>query len=270
MAFDIKTLQQGNKIIGVSSGDDANLQRVEAGRIGGAFAWWLAQKVQKNNWDLNICTGYDSRESSAALREGIMTGFQMFGAHNHDAELATSAAMKMGARMPVYEYDATVMITAGDNLENMNGFRFFTAEGEVSEDDIAKILGYAAKYVFVGEWYETEKTNLMDMYAAHLKQAISSGLRDLGGKLDGMHINIDTSNGAGEFFAGKVLDKLGADVNCSLDQQADLGIKFSFDGDAVELFDSDGNPIPRNETFSVDEDAASQAIRKIIAVAKEK
>lgn len=268
MALDIRELQRSNTIIGISDGDDANLQRIEAGRIGGAFAWWLAQKVQKNNWDLNICTGYDSRESSAALREGIMTGFQMFGAHNHDAGLATSAAMKMGARMPVYEYDATVMITAGDNPENMNGFRFFTAEGEVNEDDIAKILGYAAKYVFVGEWYETEKTNLMDMYAAHLKQALSSGLRDFGGKLDGMHINVDTSNGAGEFFAGKVLEKLGAETDNS--QEADLGIKFSFDGDAVELFDSNGNLIPRNETFSVDEDATSQAIRKIIAVAKEK
>lgn len=268
MAFDIKNLQQGNKIVGISEGDDANLQRIEAGRIGGAFAWWLAQKVQKNNWDLNICTGYDSRQSSAVLREGIMTGFQMFGAHNHDAGLATSAAMKMGARMPVYEYDATVMITAGDLAENMNGFRFFTAEGEVGDEDIAKILGYAAKYVFVGEWYEAAKTNLMDMYAAHLKQAISTGIRDLGGKLEGMHIAVDRNNGAGEFFASKVLESLGADVSDG--QGADLKIAFSFDGDSVEMIDSDGNPIPKNETFSVDEDAASQAIRKIIAIAKTK
>lgn len=295
MAFDIKTLQQGNRIIGISSGDDTNLGRIEAGRIGGSFAWWLAQKVQKNNWDLNICVGYDSRLSAPALREGIMTGFQMFGAHHFDARISTTAGMAFAPKLPVYEYDAAVMITAGDMPGNMNGFRFFTAEGEVSEDDIAKILGYAAKYVFVGEWYETEKTNVMDMYAAHLRRAVTEGMG--GGKLDGMHIVVDASNGSAGMFANKVLSQLGADLTGSqflepdgnfpghepnpdnedaqqslakavLDNKADIGILFSSDGDKVAVIDSDGNVVSRNEIFHVDEDAAMQAIRKIVAVAK--
>lgn len=292
MAFDIRTLQDGSKIIGISSGDDANLGRIEAGRIGGSFAWWLAQKVQKNNWDLKICVGYDSRLSYPELREGIMTGFQMFGAKHFDAGFATTPAMQMSTTMPFYEFDGAVMITGGNLPGEQNGFRFFTAEGELSEEDTAKVLGYAAKYVFVGEWYETEKTNLMDMYAAHLRSALSKKLSEHGGNLKDIHIIIDASNGSCGFFADKVLAQLGADVSGSIflepdgnfpghepnpenekalqsickavvDNKADLGIMFNSDGSEIAVVDSAGKVIPRNEIFHVDEDAFAQAIRKI-------
>lgn len=293
MAFDIRTLQDGNRIVGISSGDDANLGRIEAGRIGGSFAWWLAQKVQKNNWDLNICVGYDPRLSSMGLREGIMTGFQMFGAKHFDAGLAVAPAMQMSTTMPFYEFDGAVMITGGSLPGDKNGFRFFTAEGELSEEDIAKVLGYAAKYVFVGEWYETENTNLMDMYAAHLRRALSEKLNEHGGNLKDVHIIVDASNGSCGFFAEKVLKPLGTDISGSLflepdgsfpnhepnpenekalqaickavvDNKASLGIRFNSDGSEIAVVDSSGKVVPRNETFHVDEDAFAQAIRKII------
>lgn len=284
MAFDIRKLQNGSDIRGISmdgvAGEDANLKRVEAGRIGGAFAWWLAQKVKKNNWDLKICVGYDPRLSGDELKEGIMTGFQMFGAKSYDAGLATTPAMFMSTIMPYYEFDGAVMITASHLPWNRNGFKFFTADGGLDKEDVAKVLEYAAKYVFIGEWYETEPVNVMDMYASHLRRMISEGLAGYGGSLKGMHIVVDSGNGASGFFATKVLEPLGADISGSqflepdghfpnhepnpenkaamdsickavIDNHADLGIIFDADGDRSAAVGPDGKPIARNEIVAL-------------------
>lgn len=284
MAFDIRKLQNGSDIRGISMegipGEEVNLDYNEAGRIGGAFAWWLAQKVQKNNWDLKICVGYDPRLSNDTLKKGIMTGFQMFGAKSYDAGLATTPAMYMSTVMPYYEFDGAVMITASHLPWNRNGFKFFTSEGCLDKEDIAKVLEYANKYVFIGEWFESEDVNLMQMYAANLRMMISTGLAGHGGNLKGMHIVVDSGNGASGFFAKEVLEKLGADISGSqflepdgnfpnhepnpensnamksickavVDNKADLGIIFDTDGDRSAAVSPDGKPISRNEIVAL-------------------
>ena len=120
----------------------------------------------------------------------------------------------------------------------------------------------------------------MQMYAAHLRQMISMGLRDVPGGLKDMHIVVDAGNGAGGFFATDVLAPLGADITGSqflepdghfpnhqpnpenkaameslsaavLENKADLGLIFDTDVDRAAAAGTDGKPIARNKIIAL-------------------
>ena len=172
------------------------------------------------------------------------------------------------------------MITASHLPWNRNGFKFFTREGGLDKEDITEILKRAAKYNFVGEYYEEREANVLQMYAAYLRQMISLGLKDVPGGLSGMHIVVDAGNGAGGFFAEEVLAKMGADISGSqflepdgtfpnhqpnpeneeamaavckavVDNGADLGLIFDTDVDRSAAVGPDGKPIARNEIIAL-------------------
>lgn len=260
---DIRNLQDGNVIIGIAEGAEEELDLNEeiAGRIGGAFAYWLGFKVGKNPFDLRVCLGNDERASAAVLKEGIAKGITMFGAEPYDAGLAVTPAMFMSSALPQFDFDGAVMITASHLPDNMNGFKLFTKEGALSDKDVEEILKLAGKYIFVGEYFEERPVNLMDMYSAYLRQMISIGLKDVPGGLSGMHIIADTINGSCGFFTADVLEKLGADVsgspflesagegiravagNAMKGSQADLGFIFDKDAGRCVMISSDGDLI---------------------------
>ena len=120
----------------------------------------------------------------------------------------------------------------------------------------------------------------MQMYAAHLRQMISMGLRDVPGGLKDMHIVVDAGNGAGGFFATDVLAPLGADITGSqflepdghfpnhqpnpenkaameslsaavLENKADLGLIFDTDVDRAAAAGPNGKPIARNKIIAL-------------------
>lgn len=272
----IMDLQNGSDIRGIAlpgvEGEEVNLDRYDAIAIGEAFVYWLALKLGKSEYDLNICIGTDSRLSGEDLKKDVMRGICMLGSRCTDAGLASTPAMFMSTVMPVYEFDGAIMITASHLPWNRNGFKFFTAEGGLEKADIQAILKRASTIYPIAEHYECEENELMDMYAAHLRSIIT---RKVGGKLDGMKITVDAGNGAGGFFAEKVLAPLGADVSssqflepdghfpnhvpnpenpeamasiCARVQEAgaDLGIIFDTDVDRSAAVTGSGQPISRN------------------------
>ena len=284
MAYDIKKLQNGSDIRGIAvagvPGEEVNLDQETAGRIGGAFMYWLSQKVQKNPTMLKVCVGCDPRISGEDLKAGIFKAINMWGGEGYDAGLASTPAMFMATVLPQFEFDGAIMITASHLPYNRNGFKFFTAEGGLEKEDIAEILKLADKYTFIGEIDEHETTNAMQMYCAYLRQMISVGVKDVPGGLKGMHIVVDAGNGAGGFFANEVLKPLGADISGSqflepdgmfpnhqpnpenkdamaaickavLDNHADLGIIFDTDVDRSAAVGPDGKPIARNEIVAL-------------------
>ena len=132
------------------------------------------------------------------------------------------------------------MITGGKETSDINGLQFFTAEGPVDEDTIAKMLDKAYKFAFIGEWFECEPVNVMQMYAAEQRRAISEGLSGYGGNLPGMHIIVESNGGTAEYFAPEVLEKLGADISDDCDG-ADIRIKFDMAMETYEAYGADGN-----------------------------
>ena len=284
MAQDLMQLQNGSDIRGIATdwvpGEEVNLTEGIAGRIGGAFMYWLSQKVQKNPTMLKVCVGHDPRVSAEWLKTGLMKGINMWGGEGYDAGLASTPAMFMSTVMPQFEFDGAIMITASHLPGNRNGFKFFTAEGGLDKEDIAEILRLANRYTFIGEVYDADTANVMPMYAAYLRQMISMGVRDIPGGLKGMHIVVDAGNGAGGFFANEVLQPLGADISGSqflepdgtfpnhqpnpenkqamesickavLENKADLGLIFDTDVDRSAAVGPDGRPIARNEIVAL-------------------
>ena len=282
--IDFMKLQNGSNVCGVASegipGEDVVLTEEVAGAIAGAYAYWLGFKAGKNPYDLRICVGNDSRRSADTLRSGLLKGIAMFGAEGYDAGLATAPAMFMSTVLPQLDYDGAIMITAGHLPWNMNGFRFFTKEGEIGKDDTASILRTASRYNFVGEYYEERSENVLPVYAAYLRQMISLGLADLPGGLAGMHIVVDAGNGAGGFFATQVLEPMGADISgsqflepdgmfpyhsadpCSreaiasisravVENGADLGIIFDSDAGRSVLIGPDGKAVSGNSVIAL-------------------
>lgn len=280
MGKEILKLQNGSDIRGIAvegvEGEDVNLTPIHAAVIGFAFANWLVSKVGKNPCALNICIGHDPRISADKMVEGLKKGICMMGAKVADAGLASTPAMFMATSMDVFEYDGAIMVTASHLPYNRNGFKFFTAEGGLNKEDITAILNQAAKINFVGEYYESEKVDLMSIYAAHLRMLITQSV----GSLEGMKIVVDAGNGAGGFFARDVLAKLGADVSGSqflepdgmfpnhqpnpenkeamdsickrvVETGADLGLIFDTDVDRSAAVTSSGKAIARNEIVAL-------------------
>lgn len=274
-------LQNGSDIRGVAmdgvESEIVNLTESEAIAIGSGFSHWLSMKVGKNAFDLQICVGHDPRLSAEPLVRGLMKGMCCFGSRVSDAGLASSPAMFMSTVMPYYEFDGAVMITASHLPYNRNGFKFFTDQGGLDKDDIHEILRLASKVYTRAEYFEKEDVSLMDMYAAHLRSLIVGELK---GNLKGMKVAVDAGNGAGGFFAEKVLAPLGADVSGSQflepdgsfpnhipnpensdamdsicrrvrETHSDLGIIFDTDVDRSAAVTSDGKPIGRNEIVAL-------------------
>ncbi len=255
----IKDLQKVNEFVGVSS-------EIEAGAIASAFVQWLAQKVQKNFLYLNICIGYDT-PSAEEVALGIKKGISMMGAHSQDAGLSVTPALSASVLMPYYEFDAAIMITGNSNVDKLEkreilvdeasllqheqtkegGFtlRFFTADGEIDSKDLELVARLASRIGFVGEYYECEDVNLMDMYSASVRQYI---FNSVGHDLSGLKVAFRQSNGPADFFAVDVLEKLGAEVlqGESL-EGADIGIGFSRDASWVAMVTPSGTPLERTE-----------------------
>ncbi|KAK6270967.1 hypothetical protein POUND7_008065 [Theobroma cacao] len=133
--------------------------------------------------------------------------------------------------------DGVIMITASHLPYNRNGFRFFTNAGGLGKTDIKDILERAADIYSNFLTTSVQKVDYMAVYTSDLVKAVRKAAGNVEKPLEGFHIIVDAGNGAGEFFAAKVLEPLGAITSgCQflepvLDNKADLGIIFDAEVD---------------------------------------
>ena len=280
--MDYSKLQNGSDIRGVAlegiEGQHINLTEQASRDIGRGFAIWLMEKTGKKQ--LRVAVGRDSRLSGPALSGWICDEMAKCGLNVTDFGMASTPAMFMATVTEGYKFDGTVMITASHLPFNRNGFKFFTAEGGLEKGDIKQILTYAAGEQTTGlESAGVEQGAFMDAYA----QILANKIRTATGEekpLEGMRIVVDAGNGAGGFFAEKVLQPLGADTTGSryLDPDgsfpnhipnpedkeamesiteavkevgADLGIIFDTDVDRAGAVLSDGSELNRNRIIAM-------------------
>lgn len=303
---------RGIAITGVP-GELPNLTPDEAERIAKGFLLWLTKQTGKAPEDLTISIGYDPRTSRMKLKRGLILGFGPYGVRVLDAGLASTPAMFMSTVFPQYDCDGAIMITASHLPFNRNGFKFFTKEGGLNKKDITEILEVAAsderiaelgepkfadrEYFDMGRAFPSEDCDLMETYCEHLRNIIKENVYNYSKcmqddalnttqncvlnneqyekPLAGMKIVVDAGNGAGGFYAKKVLKPLGADISASqflepdgnfpnhapnpedyeamhsisiktLSSQADLGLIFDTDVDRSAAVDHRGREISRN------------------------
>ena len=278
--MDYKKLQNGSDIRGVAlegiEGQHINLTEQACRDIGRGFALWLVKKAGRNN-DLRVAVGRDSRLSGETLCGWICEAMVDQGLQVTDFGMASTPAMFMSTVTEGYRFDGSVMITASHLPFNRNGFKFFTAEGGLEKADIKEILEYAAGDNTTGLSAGTLCSGaFMDTYA----EILANKIREATGEekpLEGFRIVVDAGNGAGGFYADKVLKPLGAITDGSryLDPdgsfpnhpedkeamesimeavkqaKADLGIIFDTDVDRAGAVLSDGSELNRNRIIAM-------------------
>lgn len=281
-----KQFKSGTDIRGVASegveGQPVNLTDDVVARMADGFVLWLSKKVSKAPETLTISIGRDSRISGPHIVSICSERFKRCGATVLDCSLASTPSMFMTT--VDLGCDGALQITASHHPFNRNGLKFFTREGGLESSDIEEILEYAQNGESPAEnsCGKIRKVDYMTDYAKGLCKKIKKEVNaeDYDHPLKGFKIVVDAGNGAGGFYADKVLSVLGADTTGSRylepdgmfpnhipnpedatamasiceavkEANADLGVIFDTDVDRGGAVDNKGNEINRNRLVAV-------------------
>ena len=281
-----KILKSGTDIRGVASegveGQHINLSDDIVARIADGFVLWIQEKTGKTAQELKISVGRDCRISGMRIADTVMRRLSAAGAKVYSCGLSSTPSMFMTTID--LGCDAAVQITASHHPYNRNGLKFFTRDGGLDSEDIEAILQHAQdsdKIQTVGGG-GIQPINFMEYYSAHLRDLIKKEVNaeDYDHPLKDFHIVVDAGNGAGGFYASKVLEPLGADTGGSrylepdgmfpnhvpnpedakamesiceavLESKADLGVIFDTDVDRGGAVDRFGKEINRNRLVAL-------------------
>ena len=250
--------------------------------ITNGFLLWISNKEKKPVNQLCISVGHDSRISADRISNAVMNEAKRRGCKVLNCGLCSTPAMFMITTKKAV--DGSVQITASHHPYHLNGLKFFTREGGLQGEDITSILSCCEReeQPDLCDGGSIEQVDFMTEYAEDLRLQIARGV----GKtveelpLKGLHIVVDAGNGAGGFYATKVLQPLGADVSGSVflepdgyfpnhipnpedsvamasiqkavvDNHADFGVIFDTDVDRAGCVDAAGTEINRNRLVAL-------------------
>jgi phosphomannomutase len=298
--------------LAVNPNEPVTLTPAKMFHIGASFAEWLSKNRNTPLSSLKVSVGADPRLSSPMMSASLIAGIASKGVTVAQFGIATTPAMFMSCVMEGYNYDGAVMVTASHLPVNRNGAKFFTATGGLGKPDIKVILQRATELAIEGDMHASDKYNdpayvvtnalkvspelilnfdYLEVYAAHLRDIVKRGVDHptaYDTPLSGFKVVVNAGNGAGGFFAEKVLGPLGADISGSiylnpdgsfpnhppnpedkaavkatteavLSSGADFGIMLDTDVDRSGVVDSSGIAINRNRYIAL---MASIALRE--------
>jgi phosphomannomutase len=291
--IDWQKLQNGSDIRGVAlagvADEAVNLTPEVVKILGNAFVQWLTQQGNQPATDLTIAIGRDSRLSGESLSQAVIEGIAIAGCQVYNFDLASTPAMFMSTVTPGFNCDGAIMLTASHLPFNRNGLKFFTPQGGLGKSDITEILNIALNIAATGNFLSNvnqgkiSSRDFISIYAARLVDTVRQGVNHpdhFEQPLTGLKIVVDAGNGAGGFYADKVLQPLGADITGSqfldpdgmfpnhipnpenqeamtsicqavVHHQADFGIIFDTDVDRVAAVDHQGNELNRNRLIAL-------------------
>ncbi|MGN0818587.1 MAG: phosphomannomutase/phosphoglucomutase, partial [Candidatus Coproplasma sp.] len=228
-----------------------------------------------------IAVGNDVRISTERILKEVKRAAADSGCDLVYTGLCSTPSMFMLLKDKDWDCDASVMITASHLPYDRNGLKFFTPEGGLEGSEIKEILSAAAQGEMLeatckGKYFER---SYLDKYCESLVENVRKACGE-NKPLKGKKIIVDAGNGAGGFFADKVLLPLGADVSGSqflqpdgtfpnhipnpedrgaiaslseavLREKADLGVIFDTDVDRAGAVDCDGKEINRNRLIAL-------------------
>ena len=274
-------LKSGSDVRGVAlegvAGEPVNLTDEAIRGVCEAFLVWFAKKTGKTR--MKIAIGHDSRLSAERISACVLGAVTESGANALFTGLSSTPSMFMLLKDGLA--DASVMITASHLPYNKNGLKFFTGEGGLEGRDITEILTLAAE----GARLKADRKGSVERadYLSRYSENLVALVRERTGEekpLSGKKIIVDAGNGAGGFYAEKVLKPLGADTDGSqflepdgrfpnhipnpenadamrsVSEQvkktgADFGIIFDTDVDRAGAVDKNGEEINRNRLIAL-------------------
>ena len=280
----ISSLKNGNDIRGVAmegvQDEPVSLTPDIASRLGYAFALFLKARYSLST--VRIAVGHDSRLTADSLADGVSRGIRLAGAQIVRTGLSSTPSMFMLLKEEIPFADGSIMITASHLPFNRNGLKFFTPDGGLESSELDAVIRMAeeAELAEPGNPTGTETTvSYMPVYASRLVDMVR---KETGEErpLEGLRIVVDAGNGAGGFYADRVIRPLGGDTtgSCYLepdgrfpnhipnpengdamravckavtDARADFGIIFDTDVDRAGCVGKGGIRINRNRLIAL-------------------
>lgn len=141
--MDYRKLKSGSDVRGVAVGEGATLTPDVAKTLGMAFARYVAGKTGKPVERVSIALGRDSRVSGPQLLEAAAQGIASAGAKAVDYGMCTTPAMYMAILTDGFRPDGSIMVTASHHPWQLNGLKFFTAEGGLGFHELDEVLDLA-------------------------------------------------------------------------------------------------------------------------------
>lgn len=148
----------------------------------------------------------DTRTSTAAMKNAVMAGLEIAGAHGFDAGVAPTPTLAMAAA----DCDAGVMITASHNPPEYNGIKLVNPDGSAFspaqqgkvEDIVAKGSLSAVNWMDFGE---------SGNYRGAVERHVDRIIADFGGVYD-IKVMVDCGCGAASVITPDLLKKMGCGV----------------------------------------------------------
>lgn len=251
----------------------AVLTEQAVGDLAAAFALWVSKKTGAQR--CKIAVGRDSRVTGEKFAKTIIAALRRSGLEIYDCGMFSTPAAFMVTQFPSMSADGSIMITASHHPMDINGLKFFTADGGVNSRELDEIIELANNNERLpqGVLSTVVSRDFMRLYCDSLSDAIRKGT-GLFRPFRGMKIAVDAGHGAGGFFATRVLEPLGADISPSqflepdgtfpahppnpenkeamdslknrvLETGADLGVIFDADVDRCAVVTKDGTEVNR-------------------------
>lgn len=284
-------LQNGSDVRGVACegvvGEDINLTEDIVTKITYSFTKWISKKQNIPCENLKIAVGHDSRITAEQLKKAAIKGINLAKGTAVDCKMETTPAMFMSLLYENLKFNGSFMLTASHLPFNRNGIKFFEPTGGgIEKEELKKVLEYAEqiKGLDMEKCEEkVEEIDLIDIYATSIKNLIKNSIDDKENfekPLQNMHIVVDAGNGAGGFFATKVLKDLGCNIegscflnpdgyfpnhvpnpedkkamesikNAVISSKADLGLIFDTDVDRMSAVLSNGAEINKDALIAM-------------------
>ncbi len=241
--------------------------------LAAAFVTWLSKRCGKQR--LKLAVGRDSRLTGEQFTKDILDALRPCGLEIFECGMFSTPTAFMVTKFPSMSVDGSIMITASHHPKDINGLKFFTADGGVDSAALDEIIAIAdsGEFMRASSNSVVVRRDCLRLYCDMLTDTVRKGT-GLFLPLKGMNIVVDAGHGAGGFFATRVLKVLGADIDNSqflepdgnfpahapnpenaeameslksrvLECGADLGIIFDADVDRCAVVASDGTEINR-------------------------
>jgi len=244
----------------------------------GEFVFQLGQaagsffnKKQKNPV---IVIGRDTRLSSSMIEHALAAGLMSVGVNV--ASLGVIPTPGVAYETKINKYTAGVVISASHNPFEDNGIKFFHQTGyklsDMEEEEIESYMKNPASILLAppkGMGQMVKPRSGHDDYITFLKKNRAT-------RLDGLHMVVDSANGAASAYAAKLFEDLGARVTAIHQQpngtnindqcgsthlaslqemvrskKADLGIALDGDADRLMVVDEMGNVVDGDDLLYI-------------------